>query len=94
MYQQILPNVYHKFAQFIKSHELNFTKEALADDIRPPRMLSRTDAEAISEDLILKSRKDRGLPGAVTHPFCSSTFIMPMGQSVVTTVGYSPNHDH
>ncbi|KAK7738499.1 hypothetical protein SLS53_006018 [Cytospora paraplurivora] len=50
--------------------------------------------EAISEDLTLKNRQERGLPGGVTHLFYLVAFVMPKGQSVATAVGDSPDHDH
>ena len=51
-------------------------------------------AEVVPEDLTLKSRRDRGLPGGVASLFYFAAFVMPMGQSVATAVGDSPNHDH
>ncbi|KAI1500727.1 alpha/beta-hydrolase [Biscogniauxia marginata] len=51
-------------------------------------------AEAVPEELILKDRKSHGLPGGVAYLFYFSAFVMPMGQSVATAVGDSPDHDH
>ncbi|EMR71587.1 putative methyltransferase domain-containing protein [Eutypa lata UCREL1] len=51
-------------------------------------------AEVVPEDLTLKSRRDRGLPGGVASLFYFAAFVMPMGQSVATAVGDSPNHDY
>ncbi|KAI1768026.1 alpha/beta-hydrolase [Hypoxylon sp. FL1150] len=51
-------------------------------------------AEAVPEDLTLQSRQARGLPGGVAYLFYVSAFVLPMGQSVATVVGDSPDHDH
>lgn len=51
-------------------------------------------AEAVPETLTLKSRKERGLPGGVASLFYFAAFVMPMGQSIATAVGDSPDHDH
>ncbi|KAJ4303192.1 hypothetical protein N0V90_002085 [Kalmusia sp. IMI 367209] len=51
-------------------------------------------AEAVPEDLTLANRKERGLPGGVSHLFYFSAFVMPKGQSIGTAVGDSPDHDH
>lgn len=49
--------------------------------------------EAVSEDLTLKSRQTRGLPGGVAHLFYCAAFVMPKGQSIASAVGDSPDHD-
>ncbi|KAI6093212.1 alpha/beta-hydrolase [Hypoxylon rubiginosum] len=51
-------------------------------------------AEAVPEELTVKSRKARGLSGGVAYLFYVSAFVLPMGQSVATAVGDSPDHDH
>ncbi|KAI1097139.1 alpha/beta-hydrolase [Jackrogersella minutella] len=51
-------------------------------------------AEAVPEDLTLKNRKDRGLPGGVAYLFYFAAFVMPMGESVAMTVGDSPDQEH
>lgn len=51
-------------------------------------------AEAVPKEFSRESRKDRSLPGGVSHLFYFSAFVMPKGQSVATAVGDSPDHDH
>ncbi|KAF2682400.1 hypothetical protein K458DRAFT_454290 [Lentithecium fluviatile CBS 122367] len=51
-------------------------------------------AEAVPENLTLKSRKERSLHGGIAYFFFFSAFFMPMGQSIATAVGDSPDHDH
>ncbi|KAI1409931.1 hypothetical protein F5Y13DRAFT_192941 [Hypoxylon sp. FL1857] len=54
----------------------------------------KVDALAAPEDLILESRKSRGLSGDVAHLFYFSVSVMPMGQFITTAVGESPNEVH
>jgi pimeloyl-ACP methyl ester carboxylesterase len=49
--------------------------------------------EAVPEELTLKHRKKGGLAGGVIHLFYLAAFVMPPGQSVMKTVGPSPDHD-
>lgn len=51
-------------------------------------------SEAVSEDLSLESRQQRGLQGGVARFFYCAAFVMPKGQSIATAVGDSPDHDH
>lgn len=51
-------------------------------------------AEAIPEDLTLRDRKGRGLPGGVARLLYCTAFVLPRGQSVATAVGDSADHDH
>ncbi|KAF2437242.1 hypothetical protein P171DRAFT_459309 [Karstenula rhodostoma CBS 690.94] len=50
-------------------------------------------AEAVPEELTLKDRKEKTLAGGVSHLFYFAAFVMPPGQSVIKTVGPSPDHD-
>ncbi|KAI1137484.1 alpha/beta-hydrolase [Hypoxylon sp. FL0543] len=51
-------------------------------------------AEAVPEDLALRSRKDRGLSGGVAHLFYVAAFVMSAGQSVAALFGDSPHERH
>jgi pimeloyl-ACP methyl ester carboxylesterase len=50
-------------------------------------------SEAISEDLTMESRKQRGLNGGVVHLFFFAAFLLEPGQSISSVFGESPNND-
>jgi Alpha/beta hydrolase family len=50
-------------------------------------------SEAIPEDLSYSRRQSQGQSGGVIHLYYYSAFILPKGQSVMSTFGESPNND-
>lgn len=50
-------------------------------------------SNAISEDLSLQSRRQKGLSGGVSRLFYFAAFILDEGKSVLGTFGESPNND-
>lgn len=56
-------------------------------------------SEAVPADLVLSTRKGRnqtigGGGGGVAHLFYFAAFVLPLGQSIASAVGDSPDHDH
>ncbi|KAL9106040.1 MAG: hypothetical protein Q9227_008883 [Pyrenula ochraceoflavens] len=50
-------------------------------------------SEAVSSDLSQTERQRRGLKGGVVHLFFFNAFVLPVGQSVISAFGESPNND-
>ncbi|KAL9058081.1 MAG: hypothetical protein Q9162_001943 [Coniocarpon cinnabarinum] len=50
-------------------------------------------SESILEDMTYTSRKQHGKQGGVLHMYFFATFILSVGQSVLSAFGESPNND-